>query len=405
MEQEVESVTSITSARSGNNREDLRQHNLSVVLNLVHKHRSISRSEITFRTGLTRSTTLDLVGELVQLGLVEESEGANSKGVGRPSINVTPVESVVSFSVVPTKHNVTVAVVSMSGSVLMKARETTNIFATADEVAKVSADIIAGLRKRLKPGTRVAGVGVSIPGQVNISTNTVRNSPHLKWIEEPFGLALEDLVQLPVRLDNNGSITSAAERDFGAGRGFENIVYLLGTDGGIGGGVVMDGKLIRGSTGYAGELGHMRISESKLEDSMGIAGTLEAIVRRTELEDVLGLDDPDDEELSRAIRTSKSPRVRRTLDRQIELLGIGIANLVNIFNPEVVLLGGFLSDLFNVDDYKLISHIRRSALPGAREKVQIRTAELGANLQIIGAAQLGFSNLLQNPAGATLHTP
>jgi len=405
MEQEVESVTSITSARSGNNREDLRQHNLSVVMNLVHKHRSISRSEITFRTGLNRSTTLDLVGELVQLGLVEESEGANSKGVGRPSINVTPVESVVSFSVVPTKHNVTVAVVSMSGSVLMKARETTNIFATADEVAKVSADIIAGLRKRLKPGTRVAGVGVSIPGQVNISTNTVRNSPHLKWIEEPFGLALEDLVQLPVRLDNNGSITSAAERDFGAGRGFENIVYLLGTDGGIGGGVVMDGKLIRGSTGYAGELGHMRISESKLEDSMGIAGTLEAIVRRTELEDVLGLDDPDDEELSRAIRTSKSPRVRRTLDRQIELLGIGIANLVNIFNPEVVLLGGFLSDLFNVDDYKLISQIRRSALPGAREKVQIRTAELGANLQIIGAAQLGFSNLLQNPAGATLHTP
>jgi predicted NBD/HSP70 family sugar kinase len=405
MELEVESVTSITAARSGNNREDLRQHNLSVVLNLVHKYRSISRSEITFRTGLNRSTTLDLVGQLVQLGLVEENEGANSKGVGRPSINVTPVESVVSFSVVPTAHNVTVAVVSMAGSVLMKARETTSIFPPADEVAKVAADIIAGLRKRLKPGTRVAGVGVSIPGQVNISTNTVRNSPHLKWIEEPFGLALEDLVKLPVRLDNNGSITSAAERDFGAGRGFENIVYLLGTDGGIGGGVVMDGKLIRGSTGYAGELGHMRISESKLEDSMGLTGTLEAIVRRTEIEEVLGLDDPDDEELSRAIRTSKSPRVRRTLDRQIELLGVGVANLVNIFNPEVVLLGGFLSDLFNVDDYKLISQIRRSALPGAREKVQIRTAELGANLQIIGAAQLGFANLLEDPAGATLHTP
>lgn len=405
MTQEQDSAVLSSATRTGNNREDLRQHNLSVVLGLVHKHRTISRSEITFRTGLNRSTTLDLVGQLVQLGLVEENEGANAKGVGRPSINVVPAESVVSFSVVPTKHNVTVAVVSMSGTVLMKVRETTSIFPSAEEVAKVTADIIIGLRKRLKSGTRIAGVGVSIPGQVNISTNTVRNSPHLKWIEEPFGLALQDQVNLPVFLDNNGSITSAAERDFGAGRGFENIVYILGTDGGIGGGVVMDGKLIRGSTGYAGELGHMRISESKLEDSMGLSGTLEAMVRRIELEEVLGLDDPDDEELSRAIRTTKSPRVRRVLDRQIELLGVGIANLVNIFNPEVVLLGGFLSDLFNVDDYKLISQIRRSALPGAREKVQVRTAELGANLQLVGAAQLGFSQVLADPAGTELHKP
>jgi predicted NBD/HSP70 family sugar kinase len=84
------------------------------------------------------------------------------------------------------------------------------------------------------------------------------------------------------------------------------------------------------------------------------------------------------------------------------LLGIGIANLVNIFNPELVLLAGFLSELFNADDYRLMSQVRKSALAGARERVQIRTAELGPNLQLIGAAQLGFADILADPIGATL---
>jgi predicted NBD/HSP70 family sugar kinase len=166
--------------------------------------------------------------------------------------------------------------------------------------------------------------------------------------------------------------------------------------------VVVDGNLLRGTTGYAGELGHIRISDSRLPDSMGLEGTLEALVRREELEEALGLENADDAELRVALSRRRSNKVERVLNREIDLLGIGIANLVNIFNPELVLLAGFLSELFNADDYRLMSQVRKSALAGARERVQIRTAELGPNLQLIAAAQLGFADILADPLGATL---
>lgn len=389
---------------AGNNRNDLRQHNLSVVLNLIHKSQAISRSEITSITGLNRSTTLDLVGVLQDLRLVNETESETAGSVGRPSIMVSSSDSVVSFAVVPTKHSVTVAAVGMNGRIHEKVRESLVLYSGADETAKVAADLIGGLRKRLKSGTRIAGIGVSISGQVNVATNVVRHSPFLGWIEEPFGSVLSRLTDLPVKLDNNSTLTCATERDFGAGRGFENIVYLMGAEGGIGGGVVVGGQLLRGATGYAGELGHIRISDSRLADSMGLEGTLEALVRREELEDALGLENPDDAEIRAALARRRSTKVERVLNRKIDILGIAIANLVNIFNPELVLLSGFLSELFNADDYRLMSQVRMTALPGARERVQIRTAELGPNLQLIGAAQLGFADLLADPAGTEVFT-
>ncbi len=403
MNSETSPVDGSPARGAGNNRNDLRQHNLSVVLNLVHRSRAVSRSEITAITGLNRSTTLDLVGVLEDLRLVTEKETEVSRSVGRPSIVVSSSDAIVSFSVVPTKHSVTVAAVSMNGRIHEKVRETLALYSSAEETAKVAADLISGLRKRLKTGTRIAGIGVSISGQVNVATNVVRHAPFLGWIEEPFGSMLEKLTGLPVKVDNNSTLTCAAERDFGAGRGFNNIVYLMGAEGGIGGGVVVDGQLLRGTTGYAGELGHIRISDSRLTDSMGLEGTLEALVRREELETALGLVNPDDSEIRQALSKRRSAKVERVLHRKIDLLGIAVANLVNIFNPELVLLAGFLSELFNADDYRLMSQVRMSALAGARERVQIRTAELGPNLQLIGAAQLGFADLLSDPAGTPLY--
>ena len=339
---------------------------------------------------------------LEELKLVVQTEAEVLKSVGRPSYLVSSSDQIISFGVVPTKHSVTVAAIGLNGHVHEKVRETLAVASDAEGTAKVAADLIAGLRKRLRSGSRIAGVGVSISGQVNVETNVVRQSPFLGWIEEPFGATLAALTDLPVKLDNNSTLTCAAERDFGAGRGFDDIVFLMGTEGGIGGGVVVAGQLLRGTAGYAGELGHIRISDSRIADSVGLEGTLEALVRRDELEHALGLENADDAELRIALAKRRSARVERILNRKIDLLGLSIANLVNVFNPALVLLAGFLSELFNADDYRLMSQVRMGALPGAREKVQIRTAELGPNLELIGAAQLGFAALLDDPAGTTL---
>ena len=387
---------------TGSTREDLRQHNLSLVLRLVHRAGSISRSELTRLTGLNRSTISDLVADLVSLGLASESEPETSSRVGRPSLNVSVVAEVACFVISPGYHSTTIAVVGLGGRVLAKRRKSTRINPSPEEVVETATELIAQITRELPTKTRIAGIGVPVPGQVNILQKSVRFAPHLNWVDVPLGQMLEDALGLPVRLDNDGSLSSSAERDFGAGKGFDDIIYLFGGDGGIGGGIIMGGNVIRGSTGYAGELGHVRISDSRTEDSAGLPGTLEALVKREDLIEALRLDDADDDELHSALQAKLPPRASRLVERQIDYLALAIANLVNIFNPQVVLLAGFLSALYDIDDYRLVNQVRLSSLNGARERVQIRTAALGSNLLLIGAAELAFAALLNDPAETQL---
>jgi predicted NBD/HSP70 family sugar kinase len=395
----VESQPSVGSTNRGANRDDLRQSNLSNLLKLVYRNQTISRADLTTMTGLNRSTISDLVGELVSLKLVTEKESAQVGRVGRPSSNVTIAENIFAITVVPRSHSTLVAAVSMSGRVAARVRIATVIQPSPEEVLDAVEEGLAQIRKQLKKSDRIVGVSVAISGQVDVRNNSIRICSFLKWNEVPFGSLLSERLGLPVQIDNDGSIACLAESTFGSGRGFSDIIYLFGGTGGIGGGLVIDDKLVRGYRGYAGELGHIRITDSKSVDSLGLTGTLEALVNRDQLSEALGLDDPEDEELADAILAATSPRARRIIEKKIDVLAVALANLVNIFNPQVILLSGFLQPLFQANDYSLLSKMRQGAVAGSREHVQIRTAELGSKILDIGGAQLVFQELLNNPAG------
>ena len=391
--------------RVGTSREDLRIHNLSLILTLVHKNRAISRSDLTSQTGLNRSTISDLVTELTSLGLLVESERPQATGVGRPSHVVSANGRVIAFAVEVSTYAVRVAAVGLAGNIIDRRRAVTGLLPQPEKVVETVATLVADIKSKLAKDALIAGIGVSIPGQVNEETGSLRMVAMLGWGEVELASMIGAKTGLPVWLGNDGTISCAAERDFGAGRGFSEIVYLYGGSGGIGGGVVVGGQILRGASGFAGELGHMRISDSKTEDTAALPGTLEALLKREDLLDALRLDDADDEELSRALVKARLPRVNRLVERQIDLLGIAIANCVNIFNPEVVLLAGFLSALFDADDYRLLAKARAGGLAGARERVVVRKAELGANLVLVGAAELAFAGLLADPAGFKLQNP
>lgn len=391
--------------RVGTSREDLRIHNLSLILNLVHKNSAISRSDLTSMTGLNRSTVSDLVLELSDRGLLNESERPQATGVGRPSHVVSVNNRILAFAVEISTYAVRVAAVGLAGSVIERRRALTGLLPDPNKVVEIIAELVASIRKSLDKNSLIVGIGVSVPGQVNEQTGTLRVVTSLGWGEVELASMISAKTGLPVSLGNDGTISCAAERDFGAGRGFSDIVYIFGGAGGIGGGVVVGGQMLRGTSGFAGELGHMRISDSKIEDSAGLPGTLEALLKREDLLDALRLEDADDDELSRAVTRSRSPKVSRLIERQIDILGIAIANCVNIFNPEVILLAGFLSALFDADDYRLLAKARAGGLAGARERVVIRKAQLGANLVLVGAAEIAFAGLLADPAGFKLHSP
>lgn len=388
----------------GRTRDDVRQFNLSIVLRMLHFSGSVSRSQLTSVSGLNRSTISDLVSELEELGLVTESEGVAKSSGGRPSHVVSPSDSVVAFAVNPDIDATTVGVVTLGGRVLFKRRILTRLQPTADQAIEIAAKAIEEMRAELKPGTLIAGVGVAIPGQVRLADGVVRLAPHLKWVEAPFGSKLAQLTGLPVSLDNDASLGCMAEFNFGSARGFSDVVYVFAGSGGIGGGAIVNGRQLRGASGYAGELGHVRIADSRVSDYSGLAGTVESLVRRDDLLEVFMLDSATDDELAAEIATlkanqsTKTKAAQRLVEQQIDALAMGIASFVNIFNPQVVVLAGFIGALFDFDSDRLLKGVKANALDAASETVLLRSAQLGADLLMVGAAELPFTKLLARPS-------
>lgn len=395
-------VAGQSSKTLGQNRDDVRQHNLSTLLQMIHQAGTVSRSQLTTSSGLNRSTISDLVSELEDLGLVYETE-ASATGVGRPSLQVSASNKVVAFAVNTDVDAITVAVVSFSGEVIAKKRFPTSSRPTAEKAAAIAAKLISDFRSELETGTRIVGIGVAVPGQVRVIDGVIRLAPHLGWIEIPFGPMLSQLTGLPVFADNDASLGCVAERIYGNAKGFTDVVYLFAGSGGIGGGVVVEGVQLRGAAGYAGELGHVRISTTAVKDYSGLEGTLEGLVRRDDLLDVFKLYAATDEELLVEISRTQTAKAIKLIESQIDYLAAALGNFVNIFNPQVIILGGFLSGLFSRDSERLLNGLRANSLAAANERVIIREGGLGSNLLMIGAALLPFNDLTANPSAAQLY--
>lgn len=387
----------------GRTREDVRQFNLSIVLRMLHFSGSVSRSQLTSVSGLNRSTISDLVSELAELGLVTESEGS-TKSSGRPSLVVSASDNVVAFSVNPDIDATTIGVVTLGGRVLQKKRIFTRLQPSADQAIEIAAQAIGEMRKGFGPEIMIAGVGVAIPGQVRLADGVVRHAPHLNWVEVPFGARLAQLTGLPVFLDNDASLGCRAEYNFGAARGFNDVVYVFAGSGGIGGGAIVNGRQLRGAAGYAGELGHVRIADVKRSDYSGLPGTIESLVKRDDLLEVFMLDIATDDELAADIYATKmnpnhrAKQAAKLIEKQSEAMALGIASFVNIFNPQMVVLAGFLSALFDYDKERVLRIVKENSLDAASESVVIRAGELGSDLLMVGAAELPFAKLLERPS-------
>jgi predicted NBD/HSP70 family sugar kinase len=369
---------------------------------MIHQAGTVSRSQLTTSSGLNRSTISDLVSELGDLGLVYETE-ASATGVGRPSLQVSASDQVVAFAVNTDVDAVTVGVVTLSGDVIAKKRYPTANQPTAEKAASIAAKLINELRADLKAGTRIVGVGVAVPGQVRVVDGVIRLAPHLGWVEIPFGPMLSQLTGLPVYADNDASLGCVAERIYGNAKGFTDVVFLFAGSGGIGGGVVVDGVQLRGAAGYAGELGHVRISDTLVKDYSGLQGTLESLVRRDDLLDVFKLYAATDDELLVEISRTQAAKAVKVIESQIDNLAAALGNFVNIFNPQVIILGGFIAGLFTRDSERLITGLRANSLAAANERVIIREGGLGSNLLMIGAALLPFNELTANPSTTRLY--
>jgi predicted NBD/HSP70 family sugar kinase len=360
--------------RIGTNTDDVRRRNLSGVLTLVHRQRAISRSELTRRTGLSRSTVKDLVEELAMGGLVDESQAAPAQ-VGRPSPIVRPQTRSLALAVNPEIDAVTIGLVGLGGAVLDMKRWPTKTIPTARATVTIVAKALDRMRRTLDVDSTITAIGVAVPGLVQAHGSEVRLAPHLGWHDEEIGQLLSAATGLPVFAANDANAGAIAEFTFGGHEKPDHMIYVNGGASGIGAGFVVGGELLEGAAGYAGELGHTFVGGSST-CHCGRVGCLETEVNR---------DRPD-------------------IEGQAQYLGIALGNAINIMNPTLIVLGGFLRKFPSDAAPALDGAVAHHSLRAPQQLVRIVGASLGSETLMIGAAELAFAPLLADPA-AHYHQP
>ena len=379
-----------------------RQANLSRLLRLVHLEGPVSRAALTAATGLNRSTIADLVGDLVALGVAEERAPDPSRRVGRPSPMVGADPRVIAIAVNPEVDALSIAAVGLDRRVRRRERIEMTELLTPERTAELIGERIASWRADDLAGTVVAAIGIAVPGLVRAADGLVRDAPHLRWKD----VALRELVQettgLPVVVGNDAAMGVVAEHLFGAAQGIDDVVYLNGGASGIGGGLIVQGIPVGGASGYSGEFGQNRPGIASPTDRRAADGVLEDEVSRARLLAALGRGNADEPELAELLRAADAPDVLDEIARQRRILATALANAVNVLNPSVVVLGGFLATLAEHDPSGLTRAVASQTMHANGEDLEIRPAALAEDRLLIGAAEAAFAELLRDPSAVAL---
>lgn len=384
---------------SGVGTEELRRANLRTILQTVHTHGPTTRAVLTQQLGLNRSTIGGLTGELQQLGLVtEESTGVGGRS-GRPSLLVVPRSDNVVVAVDLGVDRIAAALVGLGGEVLerrdrLHQRGEHDVAHVVDAIAHVVEELLAA-----RPGARCLGVGVAVPGAVRTSDGMVQFAPNLGWVREPFTEQLCTRLGHPVTTGNDANLGVLAEHKRGAAAGFSYPAYLAGSVG-IGGGFLVDGVPLGGSSGYAGEVGHLQVDSSGPQCRCGATGCWEMKVGENRLLQLAGRlpgGGPDAvAEVIAAARDGES-RAAESLAEVAGWIGAGLRAVINLFNPDVIVLGGSLAQVWDVEADVVNAAVERSALLAPRAEVTIAAALLGRDSPLLGAAELAFGPVLDHP--------
>lgn len=384
--------------------ESVRRHNLSLVLRHLHELGALSRSEIGGALGMTRSTVGELLADLCARGLVEVGDPARLGSPGRPSLVARPnPEGAAAITADIEVNSLSAAVVGLGGKILHLERVTHRPRRlAAEQTVEDVAKLIQSARSSIPPGCWIAGLGIAIPGVVRRADGLVHFAPNLGWRDVPLGLLISERVgsNLPVVIANEADLGAVAEHKWGVGMGVDHLIYLS-NDVGVGGGLVIDGRPLVGAAGCAGEVGHIQVNPLGVRCRCGAVGCWEteiggpALLRRAGSAEKVYRPEAvvrllSDAALGDAVALAAVQEVGRWL-------GAGLAALINSFNPQRVILGGFLGNMWPLVEETVRAELQVRVMAPALEVVQIRSARLGAEAPLLGAAELALARVLDDP--------
>ena len=386
------------------NRDLIRAINRSVVLNTIKANEAISRVEISRRTGLSQATVSGITGMLIEDGLVFEKSSGDSSGGRRPILLAINPEGGYVVGIKLTENQVIGAITDLETTVISQFKLSLQDHQVETAVTTIEYVVDHLLREARIAKARLLGVGVGLAGIVDARTGVLRHSPIFGWRGVPLADLLQKRLQVPVSIDNDVNTLILTEQLFGAGQGIEN--FLTVTIGrGVGMGIVVNGQIYRGANGGAGEFGHTVIDPRGPQCACGKRGCLETYVadpgllrmaneavERSEIPQAISTP----EELI-ALAEAGNATARTIFSQAGEMLGLGIANLINLFNPELIIISGegvrAGDRLFTPMRAALALHV----MEGLGEEMQIRIDVWEDDAWARGAASLGLQGIFRNP--------
>ena len=371
---------------------NLREEGRLRVLQALYDSAGTSRPELGRVTGLSRATVSSLVADMIAAGLVCEDNGLaerENRSMGRPAQPLSLNRSAAYAVGADIGHtHVRVALCDLHGSPVWDQVEVKDVDGAPHETLDLAADLIErALRECFVPRERVLGLGADIASPVRSDGSLGADGIMPGWAGIRPGAELERRTGLAAQLINDANAGALAEHRYGAGRDTDDMVYVR-LSAGIGAGIVAAGRLLLGTGGLAGEIGHLPVVQAGPVCRCGNRGCLETVASPVAiarlLQDSWGQPiTPDD--LPRLL-AGNSAGALRVLEDAGEAIGRALAGLVTLFNPQMIVIGGELAATGERLAGPIRHTIARHALPSAVPQVTIVTGELGSSAEVRGAA-------------------
>jgi predicted NBD/HSP70 family sugar kinase len=394
----------------------VRRSNLSLVLRHLRDAGPRSRARIAVETGLTKGTVSSLVAELVERGLVREGDVQRGGSVGRPAQTVElDGRGIGGIGVEINVDYITAVALDLTNAVVFEQRVALDVQALpAGAVLDAVTDLAArAVRECDRLGMAPVGMTLAVPALVDVDAGVVAFAPNLHWREVPVVRGTVDRLTarlgrpaFPIQVDNDANLAALGEYAMGSVAGTPDLVYLTGETG-VGGGVMVGGRLLRGAEGFSGEIGHIPLDPDGHDCGCGRRGCWETMVGLAGLLRMAATaDDPvrdpslDLEQRLDMIHRRAALGDRRTLDALAQVgaaLGLGASILVNVFNPRALVLGGYFASLGPYLLDQVTAELRRRVIAPGVGGCRVELSRLGFTAASRGGAHVAFEAVLDDP--------
>ncbi len=362
---------------------DVRRHHLSLVFEQLLRNGPRSRAALAQETGLTKATISSLVADLLERELVDELDTPTDGRIGRPATDIGAAgHRIGGIGLQIAVHEVAACIVDLTGAMRIVHRH------TAPNRDVPAADVLDRLRQVTTmarddagaQGIHCVGGTVAVPGLVDPRSGTLFVAPNLHWFDADLS-SLADQLHLPpgvpVSVDNEANLSALAELRHGAGQQLSSFVHVS-AGGGVGAGIVIDGQLLRGTHGFAGELGHVVVDPAGRRCACGARGCLETFV---------------DSDADADADSAPAPAP----DEVVEALAVALRSVVHLFDPEAIVLGGTLAARGDDFTTRVGQRLRDLTLGSRLHPCAVHRSQLGNDAALLGAATAALDTVLADP--------